>query len=623
MLESCMPGSRLGRLPPENSARDACLPASPGSPAGQAEVGGRDSVEAARPPVQPSRQRVPPHLRRHVVEQNYAEYNAADAAVWRFVLTQIYDTLRHTAHPAYERGLGQTGISLERIPSIDEMDRCLQRFGWGAVCVDGFVPPRAFVEFQALGILPIAADIRTRRHLVYTPAPDIIHEAAGHAPILPDPAYAAFLKRIGRIGAMAFSSPEDDRVYRAIFRLSELKERPDASAHQIARAERDFAEAVEAVTRTTEATRMSRLYWWTAEYGLVGTPDDYKLYGAGLLSSLGESHSCHRKEVRKLPLSVDCMDVAYDITREQPQLFVARDFEHLEEVLDEAAQTLAAQRGGLEALREAELSGEVASLTVGGEDGVPPVDVIGVVQGHAWDGSLLRVELGGRRLALVRDGALLSVLPLPAADGAVSISAELLAGFSDPEWRRLAAPSGDRVRLPLAGGNLVGTVRHAVRDEAGRNLVLVLEEAQLGDEALRAPVLFTTGRILRARAGATDPAYYSASIFPGRLVPEPRHFDADERPLLALYEEAAALARASWGARAAETVGRIHDRLRLDYPEEWLLRWNLLEVVLRRAPEDPRATDLWDELERLEVRFAHAEPIALGLRHLARLADPR
>lgn len=624
MLESCMPGSRLGRFPPESSARDASLPAPPGSPATTAEVYDRDSVDAAPSPSQPSRLRVPPHLRRHVVEQNYAEYNAVDTAVWRFVLTQIYDTLRHTAHPAYERGLGQTGISLERIPSIDEMDRCLQRFGWGAVCVDGFVPPRAFVEFQALGILPIAADIRTRRHLVYTPAPDIIHEAAGHAPILPDPAYAAFLKRIGRIGAMAFSSSEDDRVYRAIFRLSELKERPDASAHQIARAERDFAEAVEAVTRTTEATRMSRLYWWTAEYGLVGTPDDYKLYGAGLLSSLGESHSCHRKEVQKLPLSIDCMDVAYDITREQPQLFVARDFEHLEEVLDEAAQTLAAQRGGLEALREAELSREVASLTVGGEDGVPPVDVIGVVQGQAWDGSLLRVGLGGR-LAFARDGALLSVLPLPAAvtHGAVSMSAELLVGFAAPEWRRLAAPSGDRVRLWLAGGNLVGTVHHAVRDEAGRNLLVVLEEARLGDEALPAPVLFTTGRILGARAGATDPAYYSASIFPGRLVPEPRHFDGDERRLLALYEEVAALARQSWGARAAAAVGHIHDRLRLDYPEEWLLRWNLLELVLRGAPEDPRAADLWDELERLEVRFAHAEPIALGLRHLARLADPR
>src|SRR5690606_24471671 len=396
---------------------------------------------------------------------------------------------------------------------------------------------RAFVEFQALGILPIAADIRTRRHLVYTPAPDIIHEAAGHAPILPDPAYAAFLKRIGRIGSMAFSSPEDDRVYRTIFRLSEVKERPDATPEQIAQAERDFAEAVAAVTRTTEAARMSRLYWWTAEYGLVGTPRDYKLYGAGLLSSLGESHSCHRPEVKKIPLSVECMDVAYDITREQPQLFVARDFEHLEEVLDEAARTLAALRGGAEALREAELSGEVASVTVGGEDDAPSVDVIGVVQSLAQDESLLRIELGGR-LALARDGALLPLPPLPAPlqNGAPSLSAELLVGCCDPAWRGLAAASGDRLRIQLAGGYLEGTVHQAVRDAAGRNLLLVLVEARLGDEFLRAPVLFTAGRILGARAGASDPAYYASSLFPGRLVPEPRHFDDDERRLLALYE---------------------------------------------------------------------------------------
>ena len=55
-----------------------------------------------------------------------------------------------TAHPAYANGLRETGISVERIPRIDEMDERLGEYGWGAVAVDGFIPPRAFQEFQAL-----------------------------------------------------------------------------------------------------------------------------------------------------------------------------------------------------------------------------------------------------------------------------------------------------------------------------------------------------------------------------------------------------------------------------------------------------------------------------------------
>jgi len=98
------------------------------------------------------------------------------------------------------------------------------------------------------------------------------------------------------------------------------------------------------------------------EYGLVGTPEDYRLYGAGLLSSLGEGHFCHEPRVRKLPLTAACIDVAYDITRPQPQLFVTPDFEQLERVLEDVEATLSYKRGGLTALRAAQASGEASTL---------------------------------------------------------------------------------------------------------------------------------------------------------------------------------------------------------------------------------------------------------------------
>src|ERR1041384_4775840 len=115
--------------------------------------------------------RVPAHLRRFVVEQEYSAYTAVDRAVWRFLLLQVRARLMDTAHTAYREGLAATGISPDHIPNIREMNDRLSRFGWGAVCVDGFIPPRAFQEFQANGLLPIAAEVRTREHLVYTPAP--------------------------------------------------------------------------------------------------------------------------------------------------------------------------------------------------------------------------------------------------------------------------------------------------------------------------------------------------------------------------------------------------------------------------------------------------------------------
>jgi phenylalanine-4-hydroxylase len=167
--------------------------------------------------------RVPRHLRTHVLEQAYDRYDEIDQGVWRLVLRQLHGRLLRTAHPAYAGGLAVTGISTEVIPKIAEIDARLSDIGWGAVCVQGFLPPRAFQEFQAAGILPINAPIRSPEHAAYTPAPDIIHEAAGHAPILADRGYAAYLRRIGEVAAKAFTSPADTEVHRAIHHLSALK----------------------------------------------------------------------------------------------------------------------------------------------------------------------------------------------------------------------------------------------------------------------------------------------------------------------------------------------------------------------------------------------------------------
>jgi phenylalanine-4-hydroxylase len=310
---------------------------------------------------------LPPHLRRFVVPQDYGAYTPRDQAVWRHILGRLTAHLEGRAHPRYLAGLAATGIEVERIPSLDEMNLKLAPVGWKAVAVRGFIPPAVFTELQSRRVLAIAADIRTHEHIEYTPAPDIVHESAGHAPFVADPTYAEYLQRCGEVGFRAIASAEDQALFEAIRNLSVVKEDPSARPEEVAHAEERLRAAAASVRFVSESTRASRLYWWTAEYGLVGSLDAPRLFGAGLLSSIGEAQHCLTPEVEKLPLSAACADVAYDITRMQPQLFVARDFDQLFEVLDEFTATLSWRRGGDRGLAEALRARSVNHLVLSGD----------------------------------------------------------------------------------------------------------------------------------------------------------------------------------------------------------------------------------------------------------------
>lgn len=296
---------------------------------------------------------LPLHLRRYVVAQDYGKYTPRDQATWRHVMQRLTLHLRDKAHSSYLNGLKNAGIGMDTIPSLDEMNEKLVRIGWSAVAVRGFVPPAVFTELQSLRVLAIAADIRTHEHIAYTPAPDIIHESAGHAPILMDPCYAEYVQRCGVAGFKAIASVEDQAVYEAIRNLSVVKEDPSSTPQDVENAEARLAAASASRRYVSESTRASRLYWWTAEYGLVGELAAPRIYGAGLLSSIGEAEHCLTPAVAKVPLSLLCAETEYDITTMQPQLFVARDFDHLFELVKAFEATLAWKRGGDFGLEEA------------------------------------------------------------------------------------------------------------------------------------------------------------------------------------------------------------------------------------------------------------------------------
>lgn len=317
--------------------------------------------------------KLPRHLMDLIIDQPYNEYTHQDQAVWRYVMRQNVNFLSKNAHESYIKGLRDTGISVETIPHMYGMNRILEEIGWAAVSVDGFIPPQAFMEFQAYNVLVIAADIRNAGNIEYTPAPDIIHEAAGHAPIIADPKYANYLKLFGEIGAKSFSSKSDYDLYEAIRHLSIIKENPHTKPEQIVAAEKRVAEIQDNMGEPSEMAQIRNLHWWTVEYGLIGTLQDYKIYGAGLLSSRGESVNCmNDSRVKKLPYSIESANFAFDITTEQPQLFVTKSFDELTEVLLAFSEGMAYKVGGLFALERFRDSAAVGSavfdsgLTVSG-----------------------------------------------------------------------------------------------------------------------------------------------------------------------------------------------------------------------------------------------------------------
>jgi len=297
--------------------------------------------------------KLPQHLRQFIVEQHYEKYTPVDQAVWRYVMRQNYSYLKHVAFYPYIKGLQRAGLSIEYIPHLQTMNDNLGKIGWGAVTVDGFIPPAAFMEYQAYRVLVIAADIRQIDHIEYTPAPDIIHESAGHAPIIADADYNNYLSYFGSIGAKAMFSSKDFELYEAIRSLSILKEAVDAPAEDIARAEKQLQQISENMGEPSEMALLSRLHWWTVEYGLIGTLDDPKIYGAGLLSSIGESSTCMRDDVKKLWYNIDTINYSYDITKPQPQLFVTETFQNLIDVLESFADTMAFRKGGTESIIKA------------------------------------------------------------------------------------------------------------------------------------------------------------------------------------------------------------------------------------------------------------------------------
>lgn len=531
--------------------------------------------------------RLPKHLSNFIIEQPYNSYTARDQAIWRYVMRQNIRYLGKVAHTSYLDGLKKTGISIDQIPHMYGMNRILKEIGWAAVAVDGFIPPAAFMEFQAWNVLVIAADIRPFDQVEYTPAPDIIHEAAGHAPIIADPVYSQYLVRFGELGSKAFSSKEDYRLYEAIRHLSIVKADPYSTPEMVQEAEENLSSMEANMGAPSEMARIRNLHWWTVEYGLIGTLENPQIYGAGLLSSIGESYSALNNGVIKLPYTLDAQHYAFDITKKQPQLFVTPDFETLNSVLEEFADTMAIRRGGLYGIQLAIQSENTATCVYSSG-----LQVSGTFT-HVIekDGIPVYLKTTGPTTLNYQDKVLYNHGKTHHADGFGS-PVGLLAGYRWPleslsaeDLETISIKKGQRSELLFESGVRVEGKLERILDKNGVNLIMSFSDCtvEYQGEILFRPEwgmydMAVGAELVSAFSGPADPKGFGLTYpAPVEKTHKIEHSDKDLK-LFQLYEQVAAF-RAK--EPEEETLTNIWHSLEMHYPDDWLLRLEILELLPR------------------------------------------
>ena len=536
--------------------------------------------------------RLPAHLQQYIKPQNYEEYTPVNQAVWRYVMRKNVDYLSKVAHESYLEGLKKTGISIDSIPNMYGMNRILEEIGWAAVAVDGFIPPAAFMEFQAYNVLVIASDIRQLEHLEYTPAPDIIHEGAGHAPIIANPEYAEYLRRFGEIGCKAISSSHDYEVYEAIRELSILKEAEDTPQDKIEEVEKRVDDLQNADVKPSEMSQIRNLHWWTVEYGLIGTVEDPKIYGAGLLSSIGESKSCMTPEVKKYPYTIEAAKKEFDITKPQPQLFVTPDFAHLSLVLEEFANKMALRKGGLEGIQKLIDSRNLG--TVEFSTGLQVSGNFSRVIEH--EGKPVYIQTKGKTALAYREKELVGHGVSDHPDGFGSPVGSLkginlsIEDMSPRDLRAYDIYEGEKISLEFEGGVKVeGEIITGTRNLQGKVIIISLRNCTVthNDEILFKPEWgkydMAVGKdIISAFAGPADHHSFdlithtpSTTTIKSKKTPEREELES-------LY---LAVRNIRNGENTKFSLQAAFDIVTKHHPKDWLLSVEIYEIAVEDDPE--------------------------------------
>lgn len=188
----------------------------------------------------------PDDWEQYVVDQNWSEYSAENHEVWGTLYERQSEIIKGRACDEYFKGVKDLGIDKDQIPKFDEINAVLkEKTGWEVVPVAGLIPDLPFFKMLSMRKFPAGNFIRAKAQIDYIEEPDLFHDVFGHVPLLSDPVFADYVEAFGKGGLRA---------------------------HEFG-----------------TITNLSRLYWYTVEFGLVNTDEGMRIYGAGILSSPGET----------------------------------------------------------------------------------------------------------------------------------------------------------------------------------------------------------------------------------------------------------------------------------------------------------------------------------------------
>ena len=227
-----------------------------------------------------------------VVEQPWSSYSQADHDVWKTLFARQQEILVGRASDEFLRQQRAMGMTPDRIPKFDELNKVLRAAtGWELIGVEGLLPELTFFEHLANRRFPVTWWIRKPEQLDYLSEPDLFHDLFGHVPLLMNPVFADYMAAYGRGGVKAHAIGPEALV------------------------------------------NLTRLYWYTVEFGLIRQDDGLRIYGSGIVSSKGESIHCLESAApNRIGFDLErIMRTRYRIDTYQKTYFVIDSYEQLME----------------------------------------------------------------------------------------------------------------------------------------------------------------------------------------------------------------------------------------------------------------------------------------------------